>query len=813
MPIVETLESYSRALLPLRAFVRRPFQVVAESFRLYGPRIAEVHRQIETVLLGTPFVLFDNSAASSVVPPAGGLSSAAESAGAATPPLSAPNVVGQGSRIMFTQPSLLNYITSSYALLMFFVIPAFYLLIKAMLVTGALLVADNPFLPFNWPEAFQTKMSIPSVLFLCLSAMGTSYITDTFLANIQNAGTGEQNFNMLEMSVMFHFTPHGKNILLVAFIQVCQLLSLQVAGLFPRGRHYRLAITSFWGMLDMAHFARSIYRRPNTYPSLQLLTCMPEAMVILTILISLCVHGLTYLVTGGNVRRRIFEQRALPTGEDEYGIAVFKLGRACLEATRGVSFWNEVDAVVIPFGTILDKRRVRIATMSSNAGGATGTSSSSPSSSTATTLPLPTIGLGQRLWTATFQHPSMPSVPLEGFSNEVADIVEQPGHRQHISRRQTRLNNMRAFTQSTLQLLDDAYSAIYNKVIPARFQRQRRRIVVRPIATTMSVQEYLQLRMTIEAAMEQAGRPASPEAQQDDDDDDDDGRQQGELSLAGGLRMRRRWPQQEEDEENIYSRFLEDTFSDGDDEDFSDGEFAPPPEQQEDEGDSDVESGSQEMQSYLTDQQVFPEQQDDDDMYHNEDEEDEEEENGTIAVQRSALGSLQDFLLDSSFLSIFLSGQGRDTPLTRSQHRRAVDDTRWDSDATSDDVEEGVAAAAAQSGRGSQGVTSIRSRRSRIAQHRHSSGTSLQQPIADQQNAELLSILQKYRKTTTSLTAGPADASVMPSTSASTSSPAEIMSAQGSSSTSPPPMADLPANPEDSSFYSRLLCVIELINL
>ncbi|KAF9976756.1 hypothetical protein BGZ73_007891 [Actinomortierella ambigua] len=519
---------------------------------------------------------------------------------------------------------------------------------------------------------------------------------------------------------------------------------------------------------------------------MKLFTCIPEAGVIILLLVSLFVHGLTYLVTGGNVRRRMFEQRALPTSDDEYGVAVFKLGRACLEATRGIGFWNEVDAVVIPFGTILDKRQIRIATIPSTTG-ATDAPSSSPS--TSTTEP------NQRLWTSSFQHSSLfnPLVPSAGFSNEVPDVVDTPGHRQHISRRQSRLNSMRAFWQSTVLLLDGIYSAVYNKLAPARFPRRPRRIVIRPIATTMSTQEYLQLKMAIETAMEQAGRPASPDMQQEGHEGS---------ALEGDLRMRRRWPHEAEDEERIYSRFLKESFSDENDEDYSDDEYIPPLDM-EDEADSDVELGSQELQSSFGGQEALSEEQYDGldvdgDSYEEEAEADENDEENAIVAQGSALGSLQDFLLDSSFLSIFLSGQGRDMPLTRSQHRRAIDnDARWDSDTTSDFEDHG---------RGSQRITGIRSRRTRTASHRRSNGDSSRQSLAQQENEGLLSLLQKYRKTSASLTAGSVNASA-----ASSSSPmlaAEITSAQGPSTLSPPPMAEMPSNPEDSSLYPRLLCVV-----
>ena len=168
-------------------------------------------------------------------------------------------------------------------------LPAFYLLMKSVLITLALTTQDRPTLPFVWMlSGLRTSYDESHALWLSFIAMGVSCTIDSFIANLHSTGTSEHTINMLEWAILFHFTPFGQDILIISLIQVCQLLALQFLSLSRRGKDYRLIVTTFWGVLDLAHFAHAVYYRSSTYPSLQLLTRLPEVVVILMVGISVC---------------------------------------------------------------------------------------------------------------------------------------------------------------------------------------------------------------------------------------------------------------------------------------------------------------------------------------------------------------------------------------------------------------------------------------------------------------------------------------------------------------------------------------------
>ncbi|KAF9293828.1 hypothetical protein BGZ88_004829 [Linnemannia elongata] len=833
MPFVETLESYSRALyLPLRGYVRRPFLFVSDSIRDHIPKgLWDMRRAIEHTVLGSsklvgPFDGFGtgstlNGMASSSSSGAGtgaaaGLAggsalihntnastAAAAGAGAASGSgvaTAAVSTGGSGSggiagyglhngRLLHSQPSMIHFFTSPYFLLLCFMsivlnrinaivaprnphplkmsvrfalkLPAFYLLMKSALITLALVTQDSGAgagLGLTWMSNFKTSYNESHALWLSFIAMGVSCTIDSFIANLHSNGGHEQTTNMLEWAILFHFTPYGRDILVISLIQVCQLLMLQFLSLSSQGKNYRLAVTTFWGVLDLVHFAIAIYHRSNTYPSLQLLTRLPEVVVILMVGISMTLHALTYIVTGGNVRRQMFEPRAMPTRDEEYGLAVFKVGRACMEATRGVGFRNEVDAVIVPFGTLLDKKKPKSrSTLSSGEqtqGAQAGSSSTSYSFS---------FGIRSQR----FRAPA-----ASGFANEMADVVETPGQRQTISRRRNRFNVMKEFCVSSGKLIAEMTYGAYNRIVPARFKR-----TIRPIPNArMSVQDYIQLRTSIENALEKARQERELKMQEFE---------VSQYLAASAL--------DEEEERELYTEFLSRdlTVSDDEDEDY-DVDYMDLEDSDYEDDDSDTEgennnaAGSRDnvggaettfgirRRAYDTpldseEESEGLEQLDDDG------EED-------LAVQRlpsgwPRLGSWQDFFLDTSFMSIFLSGRMQDTPLTRSQHRLALTGSNSNN----------------SNGSSSSGQQQKRSRR----RDRHSSD-----PEAD--DRLLLAVLNKYRKTVREDVPAPTPTST-------TTTPTGASSLYGDDMT-PPPLSSKGATSnqqeEEGTMYGRLLCVV-----
>ncbi|KAF9927149.1 hypothetical protein FBU30_003464 [Linnemannia zychae] len=749
--------------MPLRGYVRRPFLFLSDSIRDHVPKgLWDVPRAIEHTLLGSSKLVgpfgSDNSLGSAAV----GSNSGAET------------VVTAGSIVLnrinaIVAPRNPNPLKLSVRFAL--KLPSFYLLMKSAIIALALITQDqhgagtgSGSLGLGWVLKIKSSYNESNALWLSFIAMGVSCTIDSFIANLHSNGSNEQTTNMLEWAILFHFTPYGRDILIISLIQVCQLLTLQFLSLSNRGKDYRLAVTTFWGMLDLAHFAFAIYYRSNTYPSLQLLTRLPEVVVILMVCISMILHALTYIVTGGSVRRQMFEPRAMPSRDEEYGLAVFKVGRACMEATRGVGFRNEVDSVIIPFGTLLDKKKTKptASSLLSTAEQSQGTHTGSSSSSATFTFSFTTRGQQFRVPAAT------------GFSNEMADVVETPGQRHMVSRRRSRFNVMKEFCVSSGKLIAELTLWAYNRIVPARFKRTFRR---NP-SSRMTVQDYIQLRASIENAMEKARQSRELKMHQFE----------VERYLAASA-------MDEEEERELYSEFLSRdlTVSDDEDEDY-DVDYIDLEKSGDDDSESDIDndeaasepiSGS-DVESSDTSFGIHRRTYDTP-LDSEEETEIQNDDDDTTAQQLPSgwprLSSLQDFLLDTSFMSIFLSGRMQDTPLTRSQHRLVLTET------ISGNI----------SSHSGDGSSSHPQQKLSIRKNRPTSD-----PKAD--DHVLLAVLNKYRKTmgeTVSPSLSTSATATMPTTAPSTLSAEDMI---------PPPLASREKSPgqsnEDETMYGRLLCVV-----
>lgn len=455
---------------------------------------------------------------------------------------------------------------------------------------------------------------------------------------------------------------------------------------------------------------------------------------------------MTYIVTGGNVRRQMFEPNAMPSMDEEYCLAVFKVGRACMEATRGVGFRNEIDAVVVPLGTILDKytRKVKASrdptTLSQQQQGPI-------------TFTFPFLSNSRRQQ----QQPSRP--PPTGLANEMADEVDVPGQRNRISRRLRRMLAIKAFCVSTMKLLTEMAFHAYCRVVPGRFRR--------PLANGMSIEDYLRLRATIENALERARL------------------REHQLNEERIRSDREAAMLDEEEEEEIYNDFLSRDFNELDDiEDDLDVDYM----EEEDEDD--------ELEGMESEDEVFNQEESQDHQ------DGESSESSSFGIQRQSyeddiledgeelaetspvtpgqvslwqsLGSLQDFLLDTSFMSIFMSGRLQDTPLTRSQHRMTLAGSR--------EFAYGNTGAGEEEG-GS-------SKKKKSASH-----------MDDADTKTLLAVLHRYRKS--SVNKGGSSPDVSSPSSSLSSSPHDIHA-----SPSLPPLSQMPPPDEDPTMYSRLLCVV-----
>lgn len=105
--------------------------------------------------------------------------------------------------------------------------------------------------------------------------------------------------------------------------------------LFGRPPISRLSLTTFFGLTSTLHYLLAVRSGDMGYPFLQTFSRAPDVALISIILLTLSLHALTTLLTDTPLSfQGLLDPRAVPSPSDDYSLALFKLGTACLSSTR-----------------------------------------------------------------------------------------------------------------------------------------------------------------------------------------------------------------------------------------------------------------------------------------------------------------------------------------------------------------------------------------------------------------------------------------------------------------------------------------------
>ena len=165
--------------------------------------------------------------------------------------------------------------------------------------------------------------------------MNNLYLLTSLLIFFFSLPGREQATNLYEWALLFHLYVSNRHpntdLLLIALLELLDVMLLEILYIHPRGIQYRLIPTSLVGILGIVHYAYALRCRSDTYPLLQSIARFPELALIGIIVMCTILHGVAIVVTGGNVRRRFFlDARTLPTLNQDYTMALYQVGTACV---------------------------------------------------------------------------------------------------------------------------------------------------------------------------------------------------------------------------------------------------------------------------------------------------------------------------------------------------------------------------------------------------------------------------------------------------------------------------------------------------
>ncbi|KAG9302320.1 hypothetical protein G9A89_008812 [Geosiphon pyriformis] len=251
---------------------------------------------------------------------------------------------------------------------LFLRLPCFFLMLKSALVLISRIAGEIPWLQKYVAESvlgYSLDYTDHQALWLCLKALSAVYIMKAFHSSLENRNLPgrEQATNLYEWALLFHLYAsnfHSNiDLLIIALLELVDALVLEILYIHPHGTQYRLIPTTIIGIIGIGHLAHAL-RYSETYPLLQSVARFPELALICVIIMCTILHGIAIIATGGNLRGRFFlDARSLPSLNQDYTMALYSIGMACIEATRTDGYRNEMNPIAVPMGTVFETSRRR----------------------------------------------------------------------------------------------------------------------------------------------------------------------------------------------------------------------------------------------------------------------------------------------------------------------------------------------------------------------------------------------------------------------------------------------------------------------
>ncbi|KZT00061.1 uncharacterized protein LAESUDRAFT_739765 [Laetiporus sulphureus 93-53] len=145
----------------------------------------------------------------------------------------------------------------------------------------------------------------------------------------------------------------NKHVIITMLIPLLQLTLLHCLEVKKRWGRLRLIPTSICSLLNLVHFHSVVWTSPSSYPLTNFFPCVVESMLCVTVIFSASLNVLTQLILEGAITRPLFghAETLMPKLDEDFGVALIRLGTASLEATSAAGMGNEVGGVTSADGT------------------------------------------------------------------------------------------------------------------------------------------------------------------------------------------------------------------------------------------------------------------------------------------------------------------------------------------------------------------------------------------------------------------------------------------------------------------------------
>ncbi|KAH9900768.1 hypothetical protein C8Q73DRAFT_217649 [Cubamyces lactineus] len=248
-------------------------------------------------------------------------------------------------------------------------LPSIYLLCRAVVLWTILLLQTQqwtaPLVQSSWLQPLVAWVAERKVEDICWSTFLSACVTlciGTLTTGLEGLNMNDSSpFNLFAFAFQLYVcaasnayaqkegeAPPRPDVHVVITI-LLPLLQLTIMHCLEVKRHwtqYRLVVSTAIGLLALVHFHSVVWISPPSYPLTTYAARVVESIMLAMITFTVSLNAITQLLLDGTLSRPLLGHAAiLPRWDEDFNVALFRLGTASMDATAAAGLGNEVGGV------------------------------------------------------------------------------------------------------------------------------------------------------------------------------------------------------------------------------------------------------------------------------------------------------------------------------------------------------------------------------------------------------------------------------------------------------------------------------------
>lgn len=246
--------------------------------------------------------------------------------------------------------------------------PTLYFLGKSLLIwviTLAQTANKFSFLGSPWLLSYGNWVAHQEMATLCWSTFCSVcgvLCMEALTRGLEGGTNSGSPFNLFAYAFLLHIysspMTHGnkldglpsrpdKHVVFTIILPLLHLTIVHCLGIKQKWSNHRLIPSAVVSLLGLFHFHAVLWFSKSSYPLLNYMPCLFETILLSFIVLAVFLNALAQFVTEGSITRPLFGHHSvlLPKWEEDFSIALLRLGTASLEASSVAGFGNEVGSV------------------------------------------------------------------------------------------------------------------------------------------------------------------------------------------------------------------------------------------------------------------------------------------------------------------------------------------------------------------------------------------------------------------------------------------------------------------------------------